>query len=207
MKPDTARIYDSEAEATGWLGPEITFGLTYKYITAGDTLLDLGIGTGLGSVLYHKAGLRVFGMDSSDEMLKVCEEKGFAEALKRHDLGAAPYPFEDSSMDHVVSVGVLHLFRDLATVFQETSRIVRDGGLFAFVVADRGDREEGEIVVGPEQTRTGSTITMYRHSEDQIDSLLLVCGFALLRSLEFPIYMDRERTREFRARAYVTRRQ
>ncbi|MGB6033719.1 MAG: class I SAM-dependent methyltransferase, partial [Bacteroidota bacterium] len=182
MKPDTARIYDSEAEATGWLGPEITFGLTYKYITAGDTLLDLGIGTGLGSVLYHKAGLRVFGMDSSDEMLKVCEEKGFAEALKRHDLGAAPYPFEDSSMDHVVSVGVLHLFRDLATVFQETSRIVRDGGLFAFVVADRGDREEGEIVVGPEQTRTGSTITMYRHSEDQIDSLLLVCGFALLRS-------------------------
>jgi predicted TPR repeat methyltransferase len=206
VKPGPSRPYDDEAEATGWLGPEITFGLTYKYMNAGEKVLDLGIGTGLGSVLYHRAGLRVYGIDSSDEMLKLCEEKGFAERLKNHDLNAAPYPFEDSSMDHVVSVGVLHFFRDLATVFQETSRIVRDGGLFAFVVADRGLGGEEEIIVGPEQTHTGSPVTMYRHSEDQIDSLLLVCGFTLLRSTVFPVFIDRERTGEFQARVYVTRR-
>jgi len=206
VKPDTSSSYDREAVATGWLGPEITFGLTYKHMNAGEKVLDLGIGTGLGSVLYHRAGLSVYGIDSSDEMLKLCEEKEFAERLKKHDLNAAPYPFEDGSMDHVVSVGVLHFFRDLATVFQETSRIIRDGGLFAFVVADRGDREEGEIVVGPELTHTGSPITMFRHSEDQIDSLLLVCGFTLLRSMVFPVFMDREKTREFQARVYVTRR-
>ncbi len=48
---EIVRIYDQEAKATGWLGPEITFGLTYTYVNAGDRLLDLGIGTGLGSVL------------------------------------------------------------------------------------------------------------------------------------------------------------
>lgn len=145
-------------------------------------------------------------MDSSDEMLKACGQKGFAEELKRYDLNAAPYPFEESSMDHVVCVGVMHFFRDLTTVFQESARIVRYGGLFAFVVADRGAREGAEIVVGPEQTNSEATVTLYRHSEEQIHSLILVCGFTLLRSMDFPVFMDRERTREFRARVYVTRR-
>ena len=44
--------YDEEAEATGWFGPEVAFGLIYKYIQPGQSILDIGIGTGLGSVLF-----------------------------------------------------------------------------------------------------------------------------------------------------------
>ncbi len=32
--------------------------------------------TGLSATLFHKAGLEVFGLDASEEMLEVCKLKG-----------------------------------------------------------------------------------------------------------------------------------
>jgi 2-polyprenyl-3-methyl-5-hydroxy-6-metoxy-1,4-benzoquinol methylase len=72
----TTKAYDDEAEATGCHGPEVAFGLTYPYVQQGRSILDIGIGTGLGSVLYRKAGLKVYGMDASQEMLDACRSKG-----------------------------------------------------------------------------------------------------------------------------------
>lgn len=72
---ETVKAYDDEAEATEWFGPEVAFGLTYKYIQHGQSILDIGIGTGLGSVLFRKAGLKVCGMDVSQEMLDACRSK------------------------------------------------------------------------------------------------------------------------------------
>jgi ubiquinone/menaquinone biosynthesis C-methylase UbiE len=63
-------VYDQEAEETGWFGPEILFGLSFKYLQPNQSILDLGIGTGLSSVLFHKAGLEVHGLDNSPEMLE-----------------------------------------------------------------------------------------------------------------------------------------
>lgn len=81
--------YDDAAEASGWYGPEVVFGLSYKFVRPGQTVLDIGIGTGLGSVLFRKAGLKIHGMDNSQQMLDACREKGFT-SLRRHDLGKTP---------------------------------------------------------------------------------------------------------------------
>ena len=88
----TAEAYDEEAEATGWYGPEAAFGLAYKFLRPGQSILDLGIGTGLAAVLFRKAGLRLYGMDVAPEMLEACRGKGFTD-LVRHDLTERPYPF------------------------------------------------------------------------------------------------------------------
>ena len=119
-----AQIYDREAEATGWLGPEVVFGLAYEYLEPGQSILDIGIGTGLGSSLFSRAGLRVHGLDLSRRMLEVCQAKEFATELKQHDLTVTPYPYETASIDHVVSVGVLHFFQKLGPIFTEVARIV-----------------------------------------------------------------------------------
>jgi len=84
-----AAAYDAEAEASGWYGPEVVFGLSYKYIQKGQSILDIGIGTGLGSLLFLKAGLEIHGMDISPEMLTVCRNKGF-KFLQKHDLRKTP---------------------------------------------------------------------------------------------------------------------
>jgi predicted TPR repeat methyltransferase len=196
--------YDDEAEASGWFGPEVAFGLAYTYVQPGQSILDIGIGTGLGSVLFHKAGLKVYGMDISPTMLDACRSKGFT-ALQLHDLSKPPYPYDSESMDHAVCVGVLNFFSDLSPMFKETARILQKGGLFAFVVGDRVEREAYEVKVEPEHTRSERTVTMYRHSPKQIDTWLERYGFELVRSLAFTVFMDRERTRIMPAKAYLAR--
>lgn len=70
-----ASDYDRKAEEYDWRGPEVAFGLSYAFVSPGESVLDIGIGTGLSSVLFHKAGLRVYGMDVSPQMLEACSGK------------------------------------------------------------------------------------------------------------------------------------
>jgi predicted TPR repeat methyltransferase len=196
--------YAEEAEATGWFGPEVVFGLSYAYIEPDQSILDIGIGTGLGSDLFRKAGLKVNGLDISPQMLDACRSKGL-KTVKLHDLTKIPYPFDSESMDHAVCTGVMNFFSDLSSVFKEAARILRTGGLFAFVVGDRAEGQPGEIAVGPEHTNTEEIVTMYLHSPKQIDSYIEKNRFSLMRSLAFTVYLDRERTNGLQARAYLAR--
>jgi len=198
--------YDEKAEEYGWRGPEVAFGLSYAFIEPGERLLDIGIGTGLSSVLFHKAGLHVYGMDLSPEMLEECRKKAFAEELRRHDLTVEPYPYTDGAMDHAICLGVLQFFSDVGCVFRETSRILRDGGTFTFVVADRKLGDEAEIAFGSEHTGSEEVMVMYRLSLDEVQDQLDGNGLELMRSLEFPVPMDREKRNVFQAVAYAARR-
>jgi predicted TPR repeat methyltransferase len=196
--------YDKEAVATGWYGPEVAFGLIYAHVHPGQSMLDIGIGTGLGTVLFRKAGLKVHGMDISPKMLDVCRSKGIT-SLRLHDLSKPPYPYDSESMDHAVCTGVFNFFSDLSPVFQEASRIIRNGGLFVFVVGDRSEKEAHAIEVGGEHTKSEKTVTMFLHSEKQIAELLARYGFEPLRDLSFTVFMDRERTKSMPARSYLVR--
>lgn len=87
---ESAKGYDEQAQKTNWLGPQVVFGLAYEFVKLEQTLLDIGIGTGLSSILFHKAGLRVLGVDGSREVLDVCAAKNFAEDLNSTTCGRCP---------------------------------------------------------------------------------------------------------------------
>ena len=196
--------YDEEAEATAWYRPEVAFGLTYAHVQPGQSMLDIGIGTGLGSFLFLKAGLEIHGMDISPQMIDACRRKGFS-SLHLHDLSKTPYPFDSKSIDHAVCTGVFNFFSDLSPVFQEACRILRQGGLFVFVVGDRSENEAHAIEVGAEHTNSERTVTMYLHSPKQIAELMARYGFESFRDLSFTVFMDRERTKSMPARSYLAR--
>ncbi len=200
-----ADAYDEEAEATGWYGPEVAFGLAFDAVRPDESVLDLGIGTGRAAALFRRAGLRAAGMDVSQEMLDVCRARGFTD-LERHDLTSPPYPFGAETFDHIVCVGVLNFIGDLTPVFAEAARILRGGGRFVFVVGDRREDEAAEVVVGAEHTGERGPVTMYRHSAAQVRGWLAENGFTPERDLAFSVPMDRGRTRVLPARAYLASR-
>lgn len=205
VRTDTKLVaYDKEAEASGWYGPEVAFGLAFKYVLPGQSILDIGIGTGLGSVLFRKAGLDVHGMDISSQMLDVSRSKGFV-SLQPHDLRKLPYPYESESMHHAICTGVFNFISDLSPVFEETARILRKEGLFAFVYGDITENEAHEVEVRAQHTKSEEMVTMYLHSHKQIDTLMKRFGFGLVRSLSFTVFMDRERTKSVLAKAYLAR--
>jgi predicted TPR repeat methyltransferase len=198
-----AEQYDEEALATGWQGPALVFQLASRSIEPGQTILDIGIGTGLGSERLAQAGLHVYGMDISDDMLEICRKKGFTAGLVCHDLTIVPYPFSDASFNHVVSTGVFQFFSDLDRVFGEVQRVLPGGGMFIFITGDRRPGEPSEVVVGPEQSGIGVPVTMFRHTREQIEGWLAKNGFRFVDSVEFRMYMNRERQETFPVQAYL----
>jgi predicted TPR repeat methyltransferase len=203
--PSQVDIYDEEAEATGWLGPQVVFGMAFEFIERGESLLDIGIGTGLGAAPFARAGLAIHGMDRSQQMLTACHAKGFATDLRRHDLTVFPYPYDSDSIDHVICMGVFNFFDDLSPIFAEIARIQRAGGVFGFVVGSRAAGEESTVVVDAEQSMVGVPVTMYRHDQEQIEAWLSDNRYVSLRRLEFNAYMDRANTQPLPMRAYLAR--
>jgi SAM-dependent methyltransferase len=199
-----ADAYDEEAEATGWFGPEIAFGLAYASIRPGESIVDLGIGTGLAAQLFRAAGLQVTGVDVATEMLDACRAKGFTR-LVRHDLTVAPYPLASGTFDHAVCVGVLQFIADLSLVVAETARLLRTGGTFVFVTGDRSEEEPVSVAVGSEHSGEAGPLTMHRYSARQIFEWLDAGGLLPLRDLAFGVPMDRERMHVLPARAYLAR--
>jgi predicted TPR repeat methyltransferase len=186
---ENAAQYESQAVEIDWHGHEILFGLMYEFIKPDETLLDIGIGTGLGSLLFHKAGLRVSGFDNSAEMLEGCKSKGFSGETIEHDLRDVPFPYETDSFDHITSLAVLNFFADLEPVIGEAARIIKPQGIFGFTVEGKRPGQESRYTMrvdgGPDQDEELFEITMYRHSDEHVRALLESAGFFVLKDFEF----------------------
>jgi len=153
---------------------EIIFGMCYEYITPGDSLLDLGIGTGLSSNLFAKAGLIISGLDGSEEMLKECEKKGFAEEIKQYNLRNIPLPYSNNTFSNIVCCGVFHNFGNLLPIIKEAYRILKPKGIFAFTIASLTAKNTGPNYESmPEYIESLSAweTPFFRHSDKHIDKI------------------------------------
>jgi len=138
-----ATEYDRQTEEYNCYIAEVLFGLCYEQIDTGEKLLDVGIGTGISSKLFKKAGLQIFGIDCSRAMLSICREKKIALELIEQDLLDIPWPYQEASINHVISCGVFHFIGDLEKIFAEIRRIQMTNGLFAFTIKLSREKEEG----------------------------------------------------------------
>jgi arsenite methyltransferase len=114
--------------------------LRFADIKPGQTVLDVGCGGGIDTILAaHITGPsgRVFALDFLPEMLErtasAADQAGLenVEPLEG-EMEAIPLP--DGSVDHVVSNGVINLSPRKARVMAECARVLRPGG--GFCVSD-----------------------------------------------------------------------
>ena len=188
LDPQKASEYDQLARKYQWYGPEILFGLCYELVKPGDKLLDIGIGTGLCSSLFFKHGLVIYGLDSSDEMLAMCKQKGMTKELKNWDLLNAPLPYPDAQFDIIVSGGVFHFFEDLQPIFKEMARLIKPNGIFAFTI--KVVPEDLPIDFYSDFSEEG--IIIFSHSDSYICQLLKENGFSIVKDLKFFSLDDNE---------------
>ena len=151
------------------------FGMSFEFVSAGEKLLDIGIGTGLASKHFADIGLRVYGLDASPEMLAVCRSKSFAEELTLWELTTESVPYPDQWFEHVISSGVFHFFGDLSGLFSEVKRVMKRGGIFSFTIAPL------EASAGYQKNPTAWKVPIFKHSPKYIKDLLEANGMELLK--------------------------
>jgi arsenite methyltransferase len=112
----------------------------------GATVIDIGSGAGMDCLLAGSdvgAAGRVVGIDMTDEMLARARS-GAAQMGMSHVLFEAAdmeqLPFDDESVDVVISNGVINLAPDKPAVFAEIHRVLRPGGQLQFA----------DIIIGTE---------------------------------------------------------
>ncbi len=181
----SAGIYDQAASEGGYAAPDALFGLCFEYLRPGQCLLDVGIGTGLSSLLFARAGMEVHGLDGSAEMLKECEKKQFAAGLKLWDLRLAPWPFEDRFFDHAIECGTLPFIPDLEMIFSEVARLVRPQGIFAFTIKVPGPELNAGAGTRKYSSEVIDGVVIYSHRPNYVASLLSGCGFEKRKQFSF----------------------
>jgi ubiquinone/menaquinone biosynthesis C-methylase UbiE len=103
-------------------------------MVARGTAIDLGCGPGylVAEIVRQAPGLHVTGVDLSDDMLAEAEafaqRRGMAQAVSFRKGDVQQIPFEDNSVDLVVSTLSLHHWSDPVAVLNEVARILRPGG-------------------------------------------------------------------------------
>ncbi len=184
FRSDHANNYDKKAIKSQWLDPAIVFGLAYRFINTGESLLDIGIGTGLSSELFFKAGLNIYGLDFSPEMILQCQKKQMTVELKEHDLAIIPYPYATNSLNHAVCTGVTHLFDELEPIFSEVARITKDNGIFSFVIRERKENEKRMKIIVHKNTGN-KEVKMFSYSQKDMQNLFVKHNFEKIYELQF----------------------
>jgi len=119
-----------------------------KVAKEGARVLDLGCGPatlGISIAREVKVG-RVVGVDLSEKALALGKDvvgaQGLDGVVELVNGDMAALPFGDGSFDAVVSSASLNLARDKAAVFSEAARVLKQGGVFVFGDAVKGEGSE-----------------------------------------------------------------
>jgi ubiquinone/menaquinone biosynthesis C-methylase UbiE len=149
---ELALVPSSAIEGALGVGNHLRFG----EIEQGETILDLGCGAGIDSILAaHRTGPggRVIALDFLPEMLMrtaaAADEAGLdnVETLEA-EIEAIPLPA--ASVDHVISNGVVNLAPRKRRVLAECARVLRPGGKLSIADLTVGDDElPPEILTHP----------------------------------------------------------
>lgn len=135
QEASTRKIYDIQS-----LVYDYTFGqlvkkrigraIEHMKIQPGETVLDVGIGTG-GSLPFYPKHAKVLGVDLSSGMLREARKKILEES--RYDNAtvfqgnALELPFEDSSFDHIFISHVISVVSQPELLVREAQRVAKAG--------------------------------------------------------------------------------
>ncbi len=97
-------------------------------------VLEIGVGTGVVALGLLRRGRKVVGLDLSAPMLSRAMSR-LGPLLVRSD--AMRMSIATSSVDHAVSVWVVHSVEQPVLLFREAARVIRPGGLYVVCVTQR----------------------------------------------------------------------
>jgi arsenite methyltransferase len=129
-EPELSRVPDASVESFAGVANHWRLGR----IEPGQVVLDLGCGAGTDVLIAAQmtgASGRVIGVDMTPAMLeqpRACAVQMGLQNVELHESLIESLPIEHTSVDVVISNGVIDLVPDKEAVFDEIDRVLRPGG-------------------------------------------------------------------------------
>lgn len=92
----------------------------------GKHVLDLGCGDGYDLSQIRLKGAHIFGIDSSEEMIKLAQQKNPEGTIKVGSF--EKIPFQDHSFDVVISKWAFQTSADIDPIYREIARVMKPNG-------------------------------------------------------------------------------
>jgi predicted TPR repeat methyltransferase len=212
LTDEFANGYDIYISDKKWSGPKVIFDLLKPFIKKNDSLLDLGIGTGLASIPFQNAGLIIYGIDSSEEMIKICDSKKIAKQIFLSDLNAEEFFFPEMTFDHVISNAFFHFIGNPEKLFNKVTQQIKDGGCFCFSTLNNGLGEDKEYLSTNIEgilswTNIQNGLVIFKHSDDYIMNLLKSNNLNLIEKQIISGFQDETEKKQVFFNFYLSQKQ
>lgn len=141
-------------------------------IPKGDKILDVGCAAGRDSFYFAENGLKVVGIDLSEELLKLARKRESHVDFQKQDI--RKLKFAANFFDGIwACASVLHLKREeIPEAFKQFYKLLKPNGIL-FISVKRGD---GEVdVVDKRVPGLGRHFTLFQ--QDELKSRLVEAGF------------------------------
>ncbi len=130
----TRKIYDIQSIVYDYtfgklVTKRISRAIEHMKIQPGETVLDIGVGTG-GALPYYPRHGKVMGVDLSSGMLREARKKIVEESYDNITVfqgNALELPFDDSSFDHIFISHVISVVSQPELLVREAQRVAKEG--------------------------------------------------------------------------------
>ena len=147
-----------------------------KLVFPGGFILDVGCGPGTDSDYMQSKGYKVIGIDFSDKMISLAEQKNSKIDFKKEDIREISFP-PDSFDGLLVSFSIIHLpKKDLQKVIRSFHSILKSKGII-YISIQEGESKE---IVIDEPLKPGYQIFLNIVSREEITRLLDENGFQII---------------------------
>ena len=156
---------DRDIGQQSFVGPGYLDGLAARLsIGARHRVLDVGSGVGGPAVyLAERTGCRITGVEINevgvDASRALAASAGLEERAQFHLADALQMPVGDDTFDIAISLNVVNVFADKVVLFREVARVLRPGGIWAFLSGTfealsaeerAGLTREGQVPIHPD---------------------------------------------------------
>ena len=189
-----SQVYDkATTRAFKWKAPKESNLLILHYTKKGNSVLDIGIGTGQSSEALQRAGCKVTGIDISAKMLEIAKKKFPKFKLYKADIENNLPALKDKKFDIVVAIGVLEFVNDIEKVLRKVHKLLKPDGLFCFTYEKYLPKSKLQKWKVSELGRglVGSKISflVHRYTPNQIQKMLEKEDLEILKTKSFEAYL------------------
>ena len=116
--------------------------VTQEYLKPHMEVLEFGCGTGSTAIIHAPYVKHIRAIDFSSKMIDIARSKADTQNIKNitfEQLTIDELKLDDSSLDVVLGLSILHLLEDKKTVINKAYKMLKPGGVFVTSTACLGD--------------------------------------------------------------------